>query len=545
MLLGLGGLLVCDVLCVHRWVYESPRAESKKHDGRKTSSGTLGNARSKAAGKPAAAAAADDTDDFFVSKSKRTPTPAAATFDAFSDSTAAGSGFAQFGDFSAFSSEAPSAGFADFGGFDNRSTSDFSDDFGDFGGAAKSTKGPAPLATPTPSSEFGSFKIAPPPGASFSSVPAPLAATSARPAPPNDFMAFSPDKAVKDPFGFDEPPTPAKSVGATPFDAFSAPAGASRASSSSSGFDAFGSTAPVPAASDFGGFNATPFDAFGASALAPPSSASSAFDAFGSSSSGDFGADFGAPATASSARSSSGTASAAADPFSAFSPRVSSGSNKVAESAAASSAPDPFSAFDVMDTASHGGGSSSTGSFGAGTGPPSDIFGAPANHSLPGQGYSGTSDPFAFAGQSSGSKSNSFSAPGGGAVNPFQHQQQFPPQHQQQFPSQHHGNPMQSPAFMQQPGQQQQQQQWFGQPQMPPQHQQQQQQQYGQFPMHQQQPFGQQLSGPFQMQQHHQQQHPGQSFPSAHPFAAASSSGPPPAHAKVRSVCDPPWSVWC
>lgn len=373
-------------------------------------------------------------------------------------------------------------------------------------------------------------------------------------------MAFSPERVVKDPFGFDEPPAAktASQSHATPFDAFEAPAPVSSGSrGSSSSFDAFGST-PAPATSaaspSFDAFGSpvkttqatTAFDAFGASSSSTASSSfdafgastpavpvSSPFDAFGGSSASASAGGFGDFASATLARSSSGTLPVA-DPFSAFSPRVSSGSNKVPEPAAAA---DPFAAFDAVDAGVPSASipaDRSTGSFGA-TGPSNNVFGAStANQSAgAGLGFPGSNvpnnDPFAFAGNS-GSKSNSFSNPGvagshqtnGGGASPFaqgfpgaganpyqqqQHQpQQFAPNANQMY------NPMgmqQQPASHQQQGYPQQQQ-WYGHPQ---------QQQYsGQHP-------GQQL---------YPGQHPGQ-FPH-HP--SAGNGGMPsaiPVQAKVRT----------
>ncbi|GAB9468108.1 hypothetical protein Gpo141_00005434 [Globisporangium polare] len=486
-----------------KWLYESPR-ESKKDDPQK---------RTKSS----------DGDDFFASTGTK-KAAAAPAFDAFGSSNGApaAGGFAQFGDFSNFSNEsaapvASPSGFADFGSFGSASSSAASTsgngfgDFGDFGGSSKGSPAPAP-APAAVRSDFGSFKLAPPPGSSFSSsasssVSAAPTAVSTPPAKQasNDFMAFSPERVAKDPFGFDEPPAAktASQSHATPFDAFGAPAPVSTGSrASSSSFDAFGS-APAPVTS------ATPpsFDAFGSPVKSTPAAsafdafgASSSFEAFGGSSASASAGGFGDFASATPARSSSGTLPVA-DPFSAFSPRVSSGTNKAPEPAAAA---DPFAAFDAMDAGAPSVGvpaGRSTGSFGAGG------LGANAGPGFPGSNAP-SNDPFAFAGNS-GSKSNSFSNPGapgshqpnggassfaqgfaGAGVNPYQQQQ---PQQFAQNANQMY-NPMgtqQQHASHQQQGfpqQQQQQQQWYGQPQ--------QQQQYpGQQPGQQQYPG--QHPGPF------------------------------------------------
>ncbi|KAF1335290.1 hypothetical protein FI667_g1373, partial [Globisporangium splendens] len=564
-----------------KWVYESPRASKKDDPPQKTASATSKSRN--------ASFTTSNDDAFFGSSSSKKKAAAAPAFDAFGNdsSSASGGGFAQFGDFSNFSNDssakASNNAFGDFGHFDQPSSTTSSasgfGDFGDFEGSSGSSAPAAATSAPAVRHDFSSFKLAPPPGASFSSssssVAAPVATTPAvqQKKPQNDFIAFSPDKEVKDPFGFDDPPASNTSShsASTPFGTFAAPAPppstGSRASSSSLG--AFGNTsAPAPATpSVFDAFgspvkktnSSSVFDAFGASfsstatssALdvfgastastasfdafgATPAATASPFDAFGGSSTGAASnGGFGDFSSATPARSSSGTlpSTSVSDPFSAFNPRASSGGSLIPEPVKPepAAAADPFAAFDGMDVAptTSGPSATSSGVFGAST---TNVFGASGTQSTPGNGFPGSSgpgfggsgqqtaagnDPFAFAGNS-GSKNNSFSNTSGAPG--FQGQgagvmgmNPYQQHYLQQGAGAPNGNPMYPNMYMQQqvPHQQS-----FQQPQ-------QQQQWYGQPQQHQ----------PAQQYP----QHPGQF---AHSATPNNGGVPPPVSVHAKPAAD-------
>lgn len=418
-----------------KWVYESPRHKDEEPE-RTSSKGSK-----KKETKPSTT---DSDDDFFSSSSKP----------AKSNSGATDAGFAQFGDFSQFeSSSKPAAqpSFGDFSNFDAPTPSKKADDdfgaFGDFEGStansstASASMKATPKAKPAPvARDFGSFKIAPPPGSHFSA-----ASTSATSAPAaSDLMGLSPTKKSDDPFGFDAPaPTSTTSAASTPFDAFDAPTPTNRVGSRSSSvsLDPFSDIAAPAAVKQQ---QASPFDAFGPpagtsapapsfddfSAPAPTAAASSnAFDAFGGGGN-DFG-DF------TGSNSSSRTNSAnppVLDPF----------ASKPEKPVTAAAVADPFSAFDDMQSSSAS----------PAAAPPTPDFGA-GNFSSP---QAASSDPFGFGpGAPAQQQSNQ---PFGGFPGAPSNGNQFP--QAPVMPQNAFNNQIQHP-FGQGPPQQPQQQQWYGQ----------------------------------------------------------------------------------
>lgn len=477
------------------------------------------------------------SDDFFSSGK-----PAAPSFDAF-ESSNAGGGFAQFGDFSGFGQDTKkeTATFGDFGSFDTPSTSSSNGGFaafGDFETASTSSPGTAPHHIQN-NYTSGSLKIAPPPGVGSgtamshpSPVAPPIVVSSVK--PPNDFMAFSPDRVVQDPFSFDSAPTPKTTSGSSssPFDAFSGSAAPTSAPKPNS-FDSFGNSSHTtpPVALPFDAFGAptndrkaSSFDAFGA----PQTTSSPSFNGFGAPSAGSAFDAFGSSSAASTSRTNSGPTPVSSDPFGAFSPRTSSGNTTITAPQAPAASADPFSAFEDISSV---GSTSSNFSSAHGEVP------APSTH-----GYAGHGGPFQtplsqqpvhndpFTSVGSGAKSNSFGSQGAQQPHGFpnamggqflsQQGQMYNLQMQQQ-PNQHNMQQAQGQMFHPQMQQQQQPNQYNMQQQgqmLLPQMQQQQ-------PYYSMQPTPQQWSG---------QNHPEQQRTGSGQFAQSSGAPSQSASAKVN-----------